>query len=81
MNTKLTFYCTHTQYGNFEKIIFETILSGLPFESISDANEWLDDSKISEIYNDFDLSLVFDWVIINFQETNENVKEVTIISF
>ena len=77
MKTKLTFFCTHCQYGGFEKVIFETVLDGKPFESTYDAREWVD-SRISEFCDDFDFELVFDWVVINFEETSEKISPVKI---
>lgn len=78
MNTKLTFYCTHIQYGSFEKIIFETIIPDY-FKDLYDAKDWLDDSKIDEIYYNFGLDLVFDWVIIDHKKTNESLSDVNIV--
>jgi len=77
MKTKLTFFCTHCQYGGFEKVIFETVLDGNPFESTYDAREWVD-SKISKFCDKFDFELVFEWVVINFEETDEDIKPVEI---
>jgi len=77
MKTKLTFFCTHCQYGGFEKVIFETVLDGKSFESIYDAREWVD-SKISELCDEFDFELVFEWVVMNFEETTDDVSPVQI---
>ena len=77
MKTKLTFFCTHCQYGGFEKVIFETVLDGKPFESIYDAREWVD-SKISELCDEFDFELVFEWIVMNFEETAEEISPVKI---
>ena len=77
MKTKLTFFCTHCQYGGFEKVIFETVLDGKPFESIYYAREWVD-SRISEFCDDFDFELVFEWVVMNFEETAEEISPVKI---
>jgi hypothetical protein len=77
MKTKLTFFCTHCQYGGFEKVIFETVLDGKPFESTYDAREWID-ARISEFCDDFDFELVFEWVVMNFEETAEEISPVTI---
>jgi hypothetical protein len=78
MNTKLTFYCTHCQYGRFEKVIFETVLSGTPFQDIDDTRNWIDD-RINELYYQFGFDLVFDWVAMNYVKTNEPESEVKII--
>ncbi len=77
MKTKLTFFCTHCQYGGFEKVIFETVLDGTPFESIYDAREWVD-SRISEFCDEFDFELVFEWIVMNFEETAEEISPVKI---
>lgn len=76
MNTKLTFYCTHCQYGGFEKVIFETVLDE-SFEDIQDAKEWVDD-QIPTICDEFDFELVFDWIVINYKKTKEDIQPVTI---
>jgi len=67
-NTKIIFYCTHHQYGNFEKIIFETTISN-KIDNLHEAKEWLSDKIIESIYNDFDLYIVFDWIIIHYEKT------------
>jgi hypothetical protein len=75
-NTKLTFYCTQFQQGNFEKIVFDTILEGEDINDLSDAKQWLDNSVIGEIYDEFDLDVVFDWVIINLAKTKERCSPI-----
>ena len=75
-NTKLTFYCTQCQQGIFEKIIFEIVLEGVWFKDLSDAKEWLNDPTIEAIYRDFDLDLVFDWVIMNYAITSEAPRPI-----
>lgn len=77
MNTKLIFYCTHTQYGSFEKVIFETVLAG-SIEDIYEAKEWLD-TQIPTLYDEFGFSLVFDWVVVGYDATDLEVSEVKII--
>jgi len=77
MKTKLTFFCTHCQYGEFEKVIFETVLDGEPFDSIYDAREWVD-SNISELCDEFDFHLVFEWVIMEYEKTEEDISPVKI---
>jgi len=62
MNTKVTFFCTQFQYGEFQKIIFETVISDL-FESEYDVRGWLDD-QIPAIHYDFELDLVFDCILV-----------------
>jgi len=78
MNTKLLFYCTHTQYGSFEKVIFETVLAG-QIEDIDEAKEWLD-LQIPSLFDEFDFSLVFDWIIIGYESTDLEVSDTKIIS-
>lgn len=78
-NTKLTFYCTHAEYGEFKKTIFDAVLPGLvEIEDIYDARNWVDE-EVSTIYSDFDLDLVFDWVVVDFHKTNDDVKSVNIL--
>lgn len=77
MNTKLLFYCTHTQYGSFGKVIFETILSG-KIEDIDEAKEWLE-TQIPILFDEFDFSLVFDWVVIGYESTDLEVSDTKII--
>jgi hypothetical protein len=77
MNTKLTFYCTHFQYGSFEKIIFETVTEDT-FKSDYAARLWVDE-QVPSYCDEFDLSLVFDWVVINYHETKDDVSDVKII--
>jgi len=76
MNTKVTFFCTQFQYGEFQKIIFETVISDL-FESEYDVRGWLDD-QIPAIHYDFELDLVFDWVVIYSGVTKEDVFDIRI---
>lgn len=77
-NTKITFYWTHKQQGDFEKIIFETIVEGTPFNNIQDVNDW-DNDNTNYIFNKFGLELVFDHVIMDYKETDEDVKDVEIV--
>jgi len=77
MNTKFTFYCTHCQYGGFEKVIFETVLPGTPFSDIEDTRVWIDDN-IDTLYNEFNFDLVFDWVALHYKNTNDVVSPVEI---
>lgn len=76
MKTKIIFFCTHFQYGQFEKIVFETVASD-SFESSYDVRSWLDD-QIPSIHHDFDLDLVFDWIVIYSGETEEDVFDIRI---
>lgn len=76
MNTKLLFYCTHFQYGTFEKIIFETVLEE-SFECNNDAKNWLDD-QIPSLCDEFDLSLVFDWIVVGYESTDIEVSDTKI---
>jgi len=74
-NTKLTFYCTHFQYGRFEKIVFEIVIDEA-IDSLADAKKWLNEDTIIAIYRQYDLDLVFDWIIIRYAKTSENVKNL-----
>jgi len=77
-NTKLIFYWTSFEYGQFHKTVFEVILEGSPFENDSDAKEWIDEN-CNKIFNEFNFSCVFDHVLVGFSSTDESVKNVTII--
>lgn len=76
MKTKLSFFCTHAQYGTFEKVVFETVLDKT-FEDLYDAKEWLD-LEIPTIFDDFGFDLVFEWIILGYKETDEDIKPVEI---
>jgi len=75
-NTKITFFCTQLQQGIFEKIIFEIIIDDENINDLDDAKHWLDDSTIDAIYREFDLDIVFDWVIINVAKTSEACHDI-----
>lgn len=77
MNTKLLFYCTHTQHDYFEKVIFETVLAG-SIEDNNEAKEWLD-LQIPSLFDEFDFSLVFDWIVIGYESTDLEVSDTKII--
>jgi hypothetical protein len=74
MNTKVTFYCTHLEQGQFRKLIFQQVLEGVTFADNREANDWLDD-QINKLYNEFDLNLVFDWVLVGYTNTKESPSE------
>ena len=76
MKTKIIFFCTHFQYGQFGKIIFETVTSD-SFDSEYDVRDWLD-YKVPDIFDDFHLDLVFDWIVIYSGETDEEVFDIRI---
>lgn len=77
MNTKLLFYCTHLQYGQFEKVIFETVLSG-SIEDNNEAKDWLE-IQIPSLCDEFDFSLVFDWIVIGYESTELEISDTKII--
>jgi hypothetical protein len=78
MNTIITFYWTHYTNRTFKKTIFNCVLPGSPFESLQDADDWME-NNVSEIYNTFDLETVFDHVVINYKKTLEPPTEIQIV--
>jgi len=79
MNTKITFYYTDFKYGEFGKTIFETIIEGTPFEDINDAIEWEENDIFDSIWSEFDFSLIFDRIVMGYEETEKPIKDVEII--
>jgi len=79
MNTKITFYYTDFKYGEFRKTIFETIIEGIPFEDINDAIEWEENDIFDSIWSEFDFSLIFDRIVMGYEETEKPIKDVEII--
>lgn len=75
-NTRLVFYVTHLSDREFCKTVFHTVLEGTPFVTTRDARFWIDEN-LNDIYEEFDLQLCFEWVVVEFFDTEENVKEVT----
>ena len=78
MNTKITFYYTDTKQGQFGKTVFETIIEGTPFEDINDAIEW-EENIVQEVWDTFDFQLIFDRIVLGYEETESPIKEVEII--
>lgn len=70
INTKVTFYCTHLQYGSFEKLIFEAIYP-VDLRTLHEIDEYIM-LGVADICDEFDLSCVFDWVIISFRDSTSD---------
>lgn len=77
MNTKINFYCTCINDLNFEKHIFQVITEGVL--DYRDSKDWLNE-MIPIICEEFDLILVFDWIIINCEENETNTTDVQLVN-
>jgi hypothetical protein len=78
MNTKLLFYCINIDHTGFTKIVFEAVLPSGCIEDRNDAVTWVDDN-ISEHYDKFYLDYVYDWVVLLYEPTNDELKETEIV--
>jgi len=77
MNTKLTFFWTSAEHDTFTKTIFQAVVKN-KFESSYDAQNWMD-NNISYIFDKFDFSLVFDHVLVSFEDTDEVITDIEIV--
>ena len=78
-NTKITFYYTDLKQGEFGKTIFETIIEGTPFDDINDAYTWEEEVIFDTIWNEYGFELIFDRIIMGYEETDKDIKDVEII--
>jgi len=76
MNTKIRFYYTDFNQGEFGKTIFEIIIDGTPFSDINDVYEWEENVMFQEIWDNFDFSMIFDRIILGYEETKQKIKPV-----
>jgi len=77
MNTKLTFFWTHTLNQSFSKTVFQVVTED-KIEDKIDAQNWIDENT-DTIFNDFGFEIVFDHVVMNFTETPESISDVKIL--
>lgn len=78
MNTRVLFYWTSAANDGFYKTVFHTVLPGTPFESLDDVNEW-EEQETDRIYREFDFHLVFDHVVLGYEETSKEPFDVEVL--
>jgi len=77
MNTKINFYCTCLNDLSFEKHIFQVVTEGVL--DYMDCKDWLDE-MIPIICEEFELSLVFDWVVLfDYEEVEVDTTDVQLV--
>ena len=75
-NTKISFYWTVLDSREFSKIIFSCIVPE-KFNNIHEVKDWEVNNTL-RIFHIFDFNIVFDHVIINYEETDEEIYDVKI---
>ena len=74
-NTLIIFYWdVATSYG-FSRVHFQAVLEGIPFENMSDVQEW-EESVTSKLYSEYEFNVVFSHVIVKYGPTNNEPVKV-----